>query len=288
MRVIEHPTEMQLFSNNIRQTHQSIGFVPTMGYLHQGHISLLDAARQQSDQVVLSIFVNPTQFSPGEDLSVYPKDLPKDLDIAEKAGVDIVFTPTDKDLYGDHYQTYVQLKQLPNYLCGIHRPTHFQGVATVVTKLFNMVKPHVAFFGEKDYQQLAVIRQMVQDLNFDITIIGCPIVRESDGLAMSSRNVYLSKEQRQTALILSQSLYRSQQKVTKGITDAETLINEAKKDIESLPETRIDYVRICNKDTLEDLPEVMMDGLMALAVHVGRTRLIDNRILTREYCTVKA
>ena len=148
MKIIEHPSEMQVFSNTIRKTDQTIGFVPTMGYLHKGHISLLDAARKNCDQVVLSIFVNPTQFGPGEDLSVYPRDLPKDFKIAEKAGVDIVFTPTDNGLYGKNYQTYVYLKQLPNYLCGIHRPHHFQGVSTIVSKLFNMVKPHKAFFGE--------------------------------------------------------------------------------------------------------------------------------------------
>jgi len=279
MKVIKHPADMQILSNNIRKTNQTIGFVPTMGYLHKGHISLLDTARGQSDQVILSIFVNPTQFGPEEDLSVYPRDLPKDLDIAEKAGVDIVFTPNVDHLYGKNYQTYVNLKQLPNHLCGLHRPNHFQGVSTVVTKLFNIVKPHLAYFGEKDYQQLAVIRQMVLDLNFDIQIIGCPIVRENDGLAMSSRNVYLSKDHRKTALVLSQSLNLTQEKVFKGIILVETLINEAQEMILAQSETQIDYIRICNKDTLEDIQTITEDCLMALAVKVDKTRLIDNKIL---------
>ena len=279
MKVIEDPKEMQIFSDEARHQNYKIGFVPTMGYLHQGHISLLDAARKETDQVVLSIFVNPTQFSPGEDLSVYPRDLPKDMDIAKKAGVNVVFTPDDNNIYGPNYQTNINLKQLPNHLCGIHRPIHFQGVATVVTKLFNIVKPHFAYFGEKDYQQLAVIRQMTQDLNFNINIVGCPIVREKDGLAMSSRNVYLSKTQRQSALSLSKVLKDTQKKVFDGITDVNKLVSDAKNYIESQPEAQVEYINICDKDTLDDISIINKDSLMALAVKIGRTRLIDNTIL---------
>jgi len=279
MKVIQYPKEIQKLVNDIRKTDQTIGFVPTMGYLHQGHISLINAARKQCDQVVLSIFVNPTQFGPNEDLSIYPNDLPKDLEMAKQAGVNIVFTPTKKDLYGENYQTFINLTQLPNCLCGLSRPTHFQGVATIVTKLFNIVKPHLAFFGEKDYQQLAVIRQMVTDLNMDISIVGCPIVREKDGLAMSSRNVFLSDKQRQTALNLYKILLDTQEKVSSGKTNANELIQEAQDLILTLPETKIDYIKICNKDTLADISKITGACLMALAVHVGKTRLIDNMIL---------
>jgi pantoate--beta-alanine ligase len=228
---------------------------------------------------VLSIFVNPTQFGPNEDLSIYPNDLPKDLAAAEQAGVDLVFTPCNEDLYGPNYQTFVNLNALPNHLCGLHRPVHFQGVATVVTKLFNIVKPHMAFFGEKDYQQLAVIRQMVRDLNFDIEIVGCPIIREKDGLAMSSRNVFLSEKQRKSALYLYKALNLAQQKVAQGITDTKILIADALKNIGSQPETNIEYICICDKDTLIDKQSVDQECLMAMAVKVGQTRLIDNSIL---------
>jgi len=279
MKIIQKPGDLQKISNEIRKSDQCIGFVPTMGYLHDGHISLLKAARSQSSFVVLSIFVNPTQFGPNEDLSIYPNDLPKDLAAAEAAGVDLVFTPTRQDLYGKNYQTYVHLDELPNHLCGLQRPTHFQGVATIVTKLFNIIKPHMAFFGEKDYQQLAVIRQMALDLNIDIKIVGCPIVRENDGLAMSSRNVFLSNNQRQSALSLSKALNRAQSQVSQGVTDASRLIENAQQYIESHQETEVEYIRICDKDTLIDIPSVDKNCLLAMAVKVGKTRLIDNCIL---------
>jgi pantoate--beta-alanine ligase len=279
MKVIQKPKDLQKLSNEMRRNDQIIGFVPTMGYLHDGHISLLTAARSQSSMVVLSIFVNPTQFGPHEDLSIYPNDLPKDLAVAEAAGVDLVFTPSNEDLYGPHYQTYVHLNELPNHLCGLHRPTHFQGVATIVTKLFNIVKPHMAFFGEKDYQQLAVIRQMVLDLNFDIKVVGCPIVREKDGLAMSSRNVFLSANERQSALSLNKTLIHAQDQVSQGVKDAALLIENAQQRIESQQDTKVEYIRICDKDTLTDIPSVDKNCLMAMAVKVGKTRLIDNCIL---------
>jgi len=279
MEIIQKTKNMNKQSNEIRKSDKRIGFVPTMGYLHDGHISLLKIARSQSDYVVLSIFVNPTQFGPNEDLSIYPMDLPKDLAAAEQAGVDLVFSPCKEDLYGPNYQTFVNLNELPNHLCGLHRPVHFQGVATVVTKLFNIVKPHMAFFGEKDYQQLAVIRQMVRDLNIDIDIVGCPIIREKDGLAMSSRNVFLSEKQRQSALYLYKALCQAQQKVFLGITDAKILIADALKNIGSQPETNVEYISICDKDTLVDKQFVDKECLMAMAVKVGQTRLIDNCIL---------
>jgi len=279
MKIIQKPEEVQNISDGIRKNDQRIGFVPTMGYLHDGHVSLLKAARRQTDFVVLSIFVNPTQFGPQEDLSIYPNDLPKDLDAAEQAGVDMVFTPTEKHLYGTNYQTFINLNELPNHLCGLHRPSHFRGVATIVTKLFNIVKPHMAFFGEKDFQQLAVIRQMAYDLNFDIQIVGCPIIREDDGLAMSSRNVFLSKQQRQSALYLNKALTLSQQKVVQGMTDVEKIITEAQQMIAPQPETSIEYIKICDPHTLIDISSIEKDCLMAMAVKIGKTRLIDNCIL---------
>lgn len=270
---------MQTHSEQTRQLDHTIGFVPTMGFLHEGHLSLIHDARKRADEVVVSIFVNPTQFGPGEDLEAYPRDLPRDIELIRQEGADIVFTPKPEELYPKNFQTFVELEKLPAHLCGISRPTHFRGVATVVTKLFNIVKPHVAVFGQKDFQQLAVIRRMVQDLNFDIEIIGAPTVREPDGLAMSSRNTYLTNEQRVSGLSLYQSLQKVQELLKNGIKNTEELIKAASELIQSYPETQIDYVSICDPDTLEDLPIIDRPALMALAVKVGKTRLIDNMIL---------
>jgi pantoate--beta-alanine ligase len=250
-----------------------------MGFLHEGHMTLLREGRKRADALVLSIFVNPAQFGPNEDFETYPRNLDGDLDMAQKEGVDAVFTPTARDLYGENFQTYVNLEKLPHHLCGLSRPVFFRGVATVVSKLFNIVKPHVALFGEKDFQQLAVIRQMVKDLNFDINIIGVPTVREADGLAMSSRNAYLSHAQRPSALSLSKSLENARAAVKKGESDAAKIIADATSLILSYPETEIDYIRICDPDTLEDLTRITGPALMALAVKVGATRLIDNRVI---------
>jgi len=258
---------------------KTIAFVPTMGYLHEGHLSLIKQGRKIGDCLVVSIFVNPIQFAPGEDFEDYPRDLEKDLVLAMKNGADVVFTPDDNKLYSNGFQTDVNLKKLPNHLCGISRPTFFSGVATVVAKLFNIVKPHFAIFGKKDYQQLAIIRQMVSDLNFDIEIIGSETLREHDGLAMSSRNIYLTSEQRNSALCLYKSLQKAQALLSSGINDSEKIINTALEIIKSHTDIEIDYIAICDPQTLIDIKKIDGPALMALAVKVGKTRLIDNAIL---------
>ena len=247
-----------------------------MGFLHKGHQSLLDEGRKRGDELVLSIFVNPTQFGPNEDLEAYPRDFDRDLKVAQQAGVDTIFFPKAEELYPENYQTYVTLDHLPHHLCGVSRPIHFRGVATVVSKLFNIVKPHVAIFGNKDYQQVAVIRQMVKDLNFDIEIVGAETVREEDGLAMSSRNTYLSENQRPAALSLYHSLKTAMAEVKNGNTDAQKIIGNAEKYIKTFPETEIDYINIVDPDTLENVTAINGPVVMALAVKVGKPRLIDN------------
>lgn len=273
---------MQAFADLSRKQGRIIAFVPTMGYLHEGHASLMREAAGRGDDVVVSIFVNPTQFGPGEDLEAYPRDFERDRKLAEKSGAGVIFFPTPREMYGNSFQTFVQLEKLPLHLCGLSRPVHFRGVATVVSKLFNIVKPHIAIFGQKDWQQLQVIRQMVRDMNFDIEIIGAPIVREPDGLAMSSRNTYLSPEQRKQALCLYQSLLKAKEMVKNGNLDAAKIIDTASDLISASPEAKIDYISICDPETLEDLKAVDRPVLMALAVKVGKTRLIDNMMLTDE------
>lgn len=273
---IEH---MQQEANRLLQNAKTIALVPTMGFLHEGHLPLMREGRKHADTLVVSIFVNPTQFGPTEDFHTYPRDLDRDVPLAGSVGVDLVFAPKAEAMYGKGYQTYVNPEVLPRYLCGPSRPGHFSGVATVVTKLFNIVKPQVALFGEKDYQQLVVIRRIAQDLNFDIRIIGVPVVREPDGLAMSSRNTYLSRDERPSALSLYQSLQMARERVAQGVTDARQLIDAASALIRSYPHTRIDYVALCDPDTLEDVEWIEGPTLMALAVWVGKARLIDNTIL---------
>jgi len=270
---------MQGYSDRVRHSGRTISFVPTMGFLHEGHLSLFRIGRRHGDILAASIFVNPAQFGPTEDFDQYPRNLERDLSLLEKEGVDVVFTPTEAALYPNGYQTYVDLTQLPEHLCGLSRPVFFRGVATVVTKLFHIVKPHVAIFGEKDFQQLLVIRRMVTDLNMDINIVGGPIVRESDGLAMSSRNSYLGSDQRPAALSLYWALNTAQERVESGETDADKIIREAKKSIGSHPDTDIDYVTVCDPSTLDNIPKIKGPSLMALAVKVGQTRLIDNMVL---------
>ncbi len=253
--------------------------MPTMGFLHEGHLSLIRRGRQMADLLVVSIFVNPAQFGPGEDYDAYPRDTERDSAFAENEGTDILFMPERDDLYPRGYETYINQENLPNHLCGLSRPGHFRGVMTIVAKLFNIVKPHYAIFGEKDYQQLAVIKKMTADLNFDAQIVGAPTVREADGLAMSSRNKYLTAEQRESALTLNRALSDAKQKVARGETDVKKIIDEAFETISSSPESSVDYIRICDPDTLEDAAVINRPVLMALAVKVGRTRLIDNTIL---------
>jgi pantoate--beta-alanine ligase len=270
---------MQHEARRLLQTGKTVALVPTMGYLHEGHLALMREGRKQGDALIISIFVNPTQFGPAEDLQAYPRDLKRDVSLAESAGVDVVFVPEAEAMYNKAYQTYIDLEMLPRYLCGPSRPNHFRGVVTVVTKLFNIVRPDVAIFGEKDYQQLVIIRRMVRDLNFDMRIIGVPIVREPDGLAMSSRNTYLSEDERRSALSLVQSLQQAQRSVAQGIRDARQLTDTASRLIRSHPHTKIDYVAVCDPKTLEDVSLIEGPTLMALAVWVGSTRLIDNAIL---------
>lgn len=270
---------MQTHSNLLRHQGKTIAFVPTMGFLHDGHLALIREGRKRADCLMVSIFVNPTQFGPAEDLKTYPRNFSQDLELARKEGVDVVFAPSEKELYPVGFQTFVSLDALPGHLCGISRPHFFRGVATVVTKLFNIVKPHVAIFGQKDFQQLTIIRRMVQDLNFSIEIVGCPTVREADGLAMSSRNSYLSPDQRRHALSLFEALENTQVLLSSGIDDAGRLIKDASERILSHPQTEIDYIAICDPETLEDITSVNRPALMALAVKIGATRLIDNRIL---------
>jgi pantoate--beta-alanine ligase len=270
---------MQEHAEHARRIGKTIVFVPTMGFLHDGHLSLMREGLRHGDHLVVSIFVNPTQFSPGEDFESYPKDLARDVALAKKEGANVIFTPDEKELYSEKFQTYVKLEKLPNHLCGLSRPVHFMGVATIVTKLFNIVKPHVAVFGQKDYQQLVIIRQMARDLNFDIEIVGCPTAREPDGLAMSSRNSYLTPEQRPSALSLYQSLKKAQVLLESGERDAASIIETASNLIRSRSGTAIDYIAICDPETLDDMDIIDRPALMALAVKVGNTRLIDNIIL---------
>lgn len=270
---------MQSYSDRVRKEGKTIAFVPTMGFLHEGHLSLMKKVRELADLVVASIFVNPAQFGPKEDLATYPRNIERDLELLTKEGVDTVFLPEGKEIYPAGYQTYVELNSLPNHLCGLSRPVFFKGVSTIVLKLFNIVKPHFAVFGQKDYQQLLVIKQMVKDLNLNIEIIGAPIVREKDGLAMSSRNSYLTPEQRVHALILYNSLKKAGEILKKGVRDSAQIIMEATALIKTCPDATIDYIKICDPETLEDIKLIEKPSLMALAVKVGATRLIDNMIL---------
>jgi len=279
MKIIKTVSEMQQWVATVRATAQTISFVPTMGFLHQGHVSLLEAGRQRGDKLVLSIFVNPTQFGQGEDFEDYPRDLQQDSQLAATAGVDVIFAPPAKEMYPNGYATYVDVEGITETLCGASRPGHFRGVCTVVSKLFNIIQPQIAIFGNKDFQQLAVIKRMTTDLNLPVEIIGRPIFREPDGLAMSSRNVYLTAEQRVQALVLSQSLARAKELVATGQTAVADIISQLKTEIDKRPAARIDYVQICHQLTLQDQHTVDNDSVLLLAVYIGKTRLIDNGFL---------
>ena len=280
MQEIDTAVEMRAWSDEARRAGRRIGLVPTMGYLHAGHLSLVAEARRRAETCVASIFVNPLQFGPSEDLARYPRDLPRDRDALRDAGVDVLYLPTADEMYPPGFQTEVTVTQVSTGLCGATRPGHFRGVTTVVTKLFNAVKPHVAVFGEKDFQQLAVIRRMANDLDTGIEVIGAPIVREADGLAMSSRNAYLSADQRAAALCLSRSLAAAREAVAGGERDADAVLRAARAVLDAEPAARVDYVALVDADTLEPLPRIADRALLALAVLIGRTRLIDNTILT--------
>ncbi len=256
----------------------TIGFVPTMGYLHEGHKSLIDAARKDNDKVVVSIFVNPMQFAPTEDLESYPRDLQKDSQLCKDAGVDLIFHPQPEEMYTDGFCSYVDMNGLTTELCGKSRPIHFRGVQTVVLKLFNIVKPDKAYFGQKDAQQLAVIKRMVKDLNVDTEIVGCPIIREPDGLAKSSRNTYLNPDERKAALILSRSLKLGKELIDSGETDSKKVIKAITDSINTEPLAKIDYVDIVDFSTITPTDKIGKSVLVAVAVYIGKTRLIDNFI----------
>ena len=279
MDIIKSISQMQQVVSLAQSKGKTISFVPTMGSLHQGHISLLQEGRKQGDLLVLSIFVNPTQFGQGEDFDDYPRDLQKDSEIARQAGVDIIFAPTAVEMYPSGYATYVDVEGITDALCGASRPGHFRGVCTVVSKLFNIVQPQVAIFGNKDFQQLAVIKRMTIDMNLAVQVVGLPIFREPDGLAMSSRNVYLTTAQRQQALVLSQSLAKAKELVLSGETSCTDVLLQLTKQIALKSEARIDYIHICHQLTLVDQSYIDQDSVLLLAVYFGKTRLIDNGFL---------
>ncbi len=257
----------------------TVGLVPTMGYLHEGHASLIDKAVSMCDKVVASVFVNPTQFGPGEDLETYPRDFKRDCALLTEHGCDMVFHPEVSEMYYEDAATFVEiLSDMPKQLCGKTRPIHFRGVCTVVSKLFNIVTPDKAFFGQKDAQQLAIIRRMVRDMAYGIEIVGCPIVREADGLAKSSRNTYLSEEERKAALILSQSIKLAEQLLADGERDADKIVEAMTKKIETEPLAKIDYVSAVDGVTMATVHDVQTPTLFAIAVYIGKTRLIDNTI----------
>ena len=256
----------------------TVGFVPTMGYLHEGHQSLIKRAVAENDRVVVSIFVNPMQFGPTEDLESYPRDLEKDSALVEATGANLIFHPEPEEMYTDGFCSFVDMSVLTEELCGLSRPIHFRGVCTVVSKLFHIVTPDRAYFGQKDAQQLAIIKRMVLDLNMDIEIVGCPIIREEDGLAKSSRNTYLSTEERKAALILSKTIKLGEEMVKNGETDAAKVVDAMKKNIEMEPMANIDYVKIVDAMTMQQIPTIDRPILCAMAVYIGKTRLIDNFI----------
>lgn len=280
IEVIETVDEMQKKAEAIRLSGKKISLFPTLGFLHDGHLELIRQGRDRADVVVMSLFVNPTQFGPNEDFDKYPRDIEGDIKKAEDKGVDIVFLPSPEEMYPDGFQSSIRVEKITGFLCGQSRPGHFEGVTTVVAKLFNIIKPHSAMFGQKDFQQLAVIKRMVNDLNIDVDIVAVPTVRESDGLAMSSRNKYLSPEERKSALSLKESMDTALEMVQKGETDSQIILSSIKKLILAYPFTSIEYINICDPDTLEDINTIKEKILLAMAVKVGNTRLIDNCLLS--------
>lgn len=281
-QVIKSIEEMQNCAENLRLAGKKIAFVPTMGYFHEGHLALMRKAKKTADCVVVSIYVNPAQFGPREDLSKYPRDFNRDLKMAESVQADVIFFPADSEMYPVNYQTYINVERLTQNLCGISRPTHFRGVTTICLKLFNIVKPHFAIFGKKDLQQYIAIKRMVTDLNLDLQIIGMDTVREPDGMAMSSRNVYLKENERSSALTLVGGLKQAQKLYAAGERKAALIIREVEKIIKSADATNIDYIKICDTTNLEDIDEIQSQAVIALAVKVGATRLIDNHVFGEE------
>jgi len=280
-RVIISSAKMQAICNDIRRSRKgTIGFVPTMGFLHEGHLSLMRKARNENDKVVVSIFVNPTQFGPKEDFKKYPRNFARDKQLCKKENIDFIFCPKEEDIYQRHHSTTVSVDGLTECLCGKSRPGHFCGVTTIVAKLFNIVSPDTAYFGQKDFQQTVVIKQMVKDLNFSTKIKVLPTIREKDGLAMSSRNSYLLSEERKDALVLYETLQMLKRKIKKGITNTKFLKKIAYKNIESKKTAKVDYIEIVDLCNLKSLKKIATKALIALAVKIGRVRLIDNIIVS--------
>lgn len=280
MKIVETIAEVREQVKNWRREGLSVGLVPTMGYLHEGHKSLIDRAVAENDRVVVSVFVNPMQFAPSEDLESYPRDMERDAALCEQAGADLIFHPESDEMYHGDFSSFVDMSTLTGGLCGKSRPIHFRGVCTVVSKLFNIVTPDRAYFGQKDAQQLAVIRHMVSDLNFGIEVVGCPIIREEDGLAKSSRNTYLDAEERQAALILSKSLDEGRKKLENGEKNAAVIRQCILDMIAAEPLAKVDYVEVVDWNTLEPVDMVRDAVLVAIAVYIGKTRLIDNFIFS--------
>lgn len=280
MKIVKTVDEVRAQVKEWRNEGLTVGLVPTMGYLHEGHQSLIKKSVEQNDKTVVSVFVNPMQFGPTEDLESYPRDLEADARLVESTGGDLIFNPEPEEMYKDGFCSFVNMTGLPDALCGLTRPVHFKGVCTVVNKLFNIVKPDRAYFGEKDAQQLAIIMRMVKDLNMDIEIVGCPIIREADGLAKSSRNIYLTPEERKAAVILSKSVALGKKMVADGEKDAKKIVAAMKELINSEPLATIDYVEMVDMDTMKSIDEVKGHVLCAMAVKFGKARLIDNFIET--------
>lgn len=276
MKIVRTIDEIRNQVKSWRKEGLTVGFVPTMGYLHEGHASLIRKSSEQNDRTVVSVFVNPMQFGVNEDLDSYPRDIEHDSEVVEESGGDIIFNPEPEEMYKSGFSSFVDMTVLTEELCGLSRPVHFRGVCTVVTKLFNIVKPDRAYFGQKDAQQLAVIKHMVSDLNMDIEIIGCPIVREENGLAKSSRNTYLSDKERESALILSKTIFMGMDMVRNGEKDCKKILDAMKKNIESEPLAKIDYVKIVDLNTMQQIDTLDRPALCAMAVYIGKTRLIDN------------
>ncbi len=276
MKTIKTIKEMKEFSSRARRAGKTIAFVPTMGFFHEGHLSLMREGRRRGDLLIVSLFVNPTQFGPHEDFKNYPRDFERDSKMAGGVGTDVLFAPEASEMYPPDHQTIVRVEKVTQNLCGRARPTHFQGVTTVVLMLFEIVMPHVAIFGEKDYQQLVTVQQMVRDLHLSVEVMGMPTVREADGLAMSSRNTYLLPEERKAALSLYRSLQKAKELLQKGERKADRILQEMKGILQSEPLVRIDYAQICDARTLQDVDRVEGDVVVALAAYLGKTRLIDN------------
>ncbi len=279
IEIIETVDSMQEKAEEIRLSGKKIGLFPTLGFLHEGHLELIRQGRKRADILVMSLFVNPTQFGPNEDLDKYPRDIEGDIKKAEGEGVDLVFMPSPAEMYPDGFQSSVIVKRITDFLCGQYRPGHFEGVTTVVAKLFNIIKPHFALFGQKDFQQLAVIKRMVKDLNMDIEIVEVPTVREHDGLAMSSRNKYLNPEERKSALCIKKSIDTAIKMAGEGELRSDKIIASLRNLIMSFPSSDIEYINICDPETLEDINTLKEKSLLALAVKVGTTRLIDNCVI---------